>query len=612
MRRGLGIAVAAASLVLGVSNAALAQGRVGFKAPLASEGVAELVTPECDLSKGTLSCAVYGVTPGAAAKCSAGGAVTELRLGAAGGARRGVLCVDEGFHDWGVLSEGQVWRKSGFDCSHRSSGSGLGRVGRLVCANAGGYQFSVDGLGRISTPPGPQRAWLALGDSYASGEGIPGTDEGPNAQGRECSRANGRDTDAKAWAVSAYEDLKERFGFDRIAFVACTGAITDQIEAQIAEAASLSNAGTWDVVTLGIGGNNIRFADVLFGCLDIPNHWDEFDLTPGCDASPARLMTRIDMLTGKKKPLVKGEYDGGVTLPQVLDRVAEVVHPGGDVVVTGYPQLVEEANRWDRWRQTVIGNCEGIRSYDVGGLRGVTGYLNQQIAIAVHQADARHRAKGVRFHWVDIANDPYEYSDDPGARHALCSRMPWLNGQTLSLRSGDLRFERSFHPMQVGHTNTGRVVAALMRNEVRFGDAADTPTLAPSQDQAAAGGGTLLNYGDGTLRYKPTSLEHAGSGVGGGDWQARDLKWQSWTADEATATGTLIYNPCDPGCATAHARSTPATFRFFRPKRNCPIYRGSRTVREPRSVFTRVDVKAAAPAIERPWHTSPAEGFQCQ
>lgn len=600
MRRGARIVFVAAGIALGASSVAAAQDPVGFEAPLGAEGVAEPVTPECSLSKGTLACAVYGVEPPSDAECSAGGAIAELRLGGAGRAKRGFVCVDEGFHDWGVLSAGQAWRRSGFDCDHRWSGSGIGRVGRLVCSNAGGYEFAVDGLGRINTPSGPQRAWLALGDSYSSGEGIPGTEPGQTAQGRDCARATGHRTNAKAWSVGAYEEVRKRFGFGRIAFVACTNAITDEIESQIDEAATSS--GTWDMVTLGIGGNNIRFRDVLFGCLDIPNNWDEFDLTPGCDADPARLRARIDMLTGNKDRK-KGEYDGDVTLPQVLDQVADVVDPGGDVVVAGYPQLVEEVDRWDGWRRRYIGNCEGIRSYDVGGLRGVTGYLNEQIAGAVHEADARHKDQGVRFHFVDIANDPYEYSDDPGARHALCTRTPWLNGQTTGIGSGDLRLQRSFHPMQVGHTNTARVVARLLREKVRFGDAADTET---------AESGTLLNYGNGDLRYKPQSLKHAGSGVGCGSWKARGLQWQSWTADEATAVGTLIYNPGEPDCATAELRSTPATFRFHRPKRNCPIYRGGRTVRDSRPVFTRVDVEASSqPDIESPWHTSPADGSQC-
>jgi hypothetical protein len=123
---------------------------------------------------------------------------------------------------------------------------------------------------------------------------------------------------------------------------------------------------------------------------------------------------------------------------------------------------------------------------------------------------------------------------------------------------------------------------------------------------------TLLNTGDGALRVKPTTLTAGGSGVACGVWSARHLQWQSWTPDEAKATGTLIYNPGVGSCAASPLRSTQATFRFFRPKRHCPIYRGSATLRESRSVFTRADIVASAREIQSPWHTSPVDGFQCQ
>jgi len=50
---------------------------------------------------------------------------------------------------------------------------------------------------------GGGRAWLALGDSYASGEGIPGTNDVESAethQGRDCRRATGEGTDANFYA----------------------------------------------------------------------------------------------------------------------------------------------------------------------------------------------------------------------------------------------------------------------------------------------------------------------------------------------------------------------------------------------------------------------------
>ena len=61
-------------------------------------------------------------------------------------------------------------------------------------------------------------------------------------------------------------------------------------------------------------------------------------------------------------------------------------------------------------------------------LRSVTGYLNEQIGLAVLDADARHRDAGVRFHFEDISTI-YEQSESSSDRHGPCSGgTPWLNG----------------------------------------------------------------------------------------------------------------------------------------------------------------------------------------
>ncbi|MEX1009667.1 MAG: hypothetical protein WD271_17750 [Acidimicrobiia bacterium] len=335
------------------------------------------------------------------------------------------------------------------------------------------------------------RGWLALGDSYSSGEGIPGTlareaeGSGVATQGRDCRRATGEDTGAAAWSVGAYREIAGELGFDEIALVACTGAMSSELEGQIGEARARFGRGRWDVVTFSVGGNDVRFAEVLKGCLDVNSAWGAFDLTPGCDFSEAELRHRIDDLRA--------------SLAGVYDTVAQVVSPGGDVVVVGYPHLVEEVARWDGWRRTLIRNCEGIQSYDVGMLRSVTGYLNQQIALAAQDADARQGDRGVRFHFLDISRDPYEYSGNATDRHALCSADPWLNGLTVGITSGDWwELGRSFHPNQTGHTKTARVLAAFVRSNVSFDDI-PPPLLAPFAGSWGIHGGTISITSDGAV-----------------------------------------------------------------------------------------------------------------
>ncbi len=158
--------------------------------------------------------------------------------------------------------------------------------------------------------------WLALGDSYSSGEGIPGTvpegqdgvNGGPNGQGRDCRRASGEGTDAIAWAVGAFDRLAADFGLAHMDFVACTGATTDEAATQIGEARQATGRERWELITFSFGGNNIGFAHVLKGCLDIENEdaGGIVDLSPGCDVSEQRLRRRIDVLTGQRTAIARG------------------------------------------------------------------------------------------------------------------------------------------------------------------------------------------------------------------------------------------------------------------------------------------------------------------
>ena len=303
--------------------------------------------------------------------------------------------------------------------------------------------------------------WVAMGDSYASGEGISGTavDEDNQQSNDDCSRANGA-TNARAWAVVAREAL---YPTGQTLFVACTGAITDHYFAQLSEAISRwpEEMDSPDVISFSFGGNNIRFADVIFNCIDLGKLWGA-DNIPGCDVTEQQLRQRIDMLVGHApitpEAIASGEFDGALDLPTLLDDAANRVRPGGRIVVTGYPQLVEETARWDSLHRDLFGHCQGVKDYDVGMLRSVTGYFNQQIALAAQAADHRHLAIEIVF--IDLATQVYETSEAAPDRHALCSNQPWLNGRTVGFSSGDFRWKRSFHPHQTGHTAAGQHIAA--------------------------------------------------------------------------------------------------------------------------------------------------------
>lgn len=146
------------------------------------------------------------------------------------------------------------------------------------------------------------------------------------------------------------------------------------------------------------------------------------------------------------------------------------MQPGGDVIVTGYPQLIETPSRWDPWIAAISVNCAGILRGDIPMLRRIGVYLNDQIRDAVEDADREYRDEDVRFHFVDIAADPYESSDEQDDHHGLCSGDSWINGLSPGIDKDSPRPLGSFHPKQIGHTMTAAVVADLIREEVVFDD----------------------------------------------------------------------------------------------------------------------------------------------
>lgn len=148
-----------------------------------------------------------------------------------------------------------------------------------------------------STPP-PGQVYDALGDSYASGYGVPPYDALP------CARSDA------AYAVQV--DGRMRIDLDD--FVACAGATTTsliaggQLEALDADT---------DLVTISIGGNDIGWGQVVGACLLADDA-----------ACAAATQTARTLITDALPGLLRTVYD------EVAARA-----PDADVLVTGYPRL---------------------------------------------------------------------------------------------------------------------------------------------------------------------------------------------------------------------------------------------------------------------------------
>ena len=170
------------------------------------------------------------------------------------------------------------------------------RTVRSVLVALGLAALATVGLTSASAAPRQPVVYDALGDSYASGYGVP-----PYG-------ACGRSDAAYAVQVSG----REKLALDD--FVACAGATTTTLVTGGQLAALDSDT---DLVTLTIGGNDTRWGDTVAACLG--------DTDAQCAGSIAQARARI---TG--------------TLPGLLDAVyAQVASraPHAHVLVTGYPRL---------------------------------------------------------------------------------------------------------------------------------------------------------------------------------------------------------------------------------------------------------------------------------
>ncbi|WP_028045538.1 SGNH/GDSL hydrolase family protein [Cellulomonas sp. URHE0023] len=224
-------------------------------------------------------------------------------------------------------------------------------------------------VGSVATaaPAAPSRVvYDALGDSYASGYGVP-----PYA---DCGRSQ------SAYAVQL--DGRQRLRLDD--FVACAGATTSSL---VTGGQLTALDADTDLVTLTIGGNDIGWSGAVTACLG--------DTDAQCSGAVAIV-------------------DGRITseLPALLDavyaKVAEAA-PNAHVVVTGYPRLFSPE----------YGAYLAASSAELGALNAAADTLDAVIAAAATRAD---------FQYVDVrkrfdghgANSPDAWilgPTDPGAFH---------------------------------------------------------------------------------------------------------------------------------------------------------------------------------------------------
>ncbi|GAB2598327.1 SGNH/GDSL hydrolase family protein [Microlunatus antarcticus] len=247
--------------------------------------------------------------------------------------------------------------------------------------------------------------YVALGDSYASGVGLP--------------------------PALAYPVLLRDRGVARFAGLtqaASSGAVTGDVTGSQVGAL---REGT-ETVTLTIGGNDVGFASVLAACLHSSDPRLQAVLDQGGSAWRRRLRAAAEQRIAFLGGPAAVPQDRSVPLVRVLSDVARRA-PDAEILVTGYPRLLGD-------RPTSGGHRASdtlplfVAVEDAAWLSTQSDALDAALARGVERA----QAGGVRARFVDVSAT--------FAGHALSDRhAPWVNGVVLASITSLVPDASSFH-----------------------------------------------------------------------------------------------------------------------------------------------------------------------
>ncbi|MGN9839431.1 SGNH/GDSL hydrolase family protein [Nonomuraea sp. H19] len=305
----------------------------------------------------------------------------------------------------------------------------LGVLPQLACAvlDAGCPDQAPRGrlpqVDRLTPVQVAQRGtYVALGDSYSSGEGVYELDGQPVNDGADrCHRATG-----------SYVPLVAKsyhFG-GGTAFYACSGATTSQIlSGQYGQRPQITRVDrSASLVTLSIGGNDAGFTEVLTGCIvKLPG-------STACVEQDAAVTRRIDEL----RP----------NLTKVL-RELRVRAPDARIIVLGYPRP---------FPQEPTQSVDNLSAADQRWLNGMTRRLNDTVGAVVAEFDRAIAAFG--------GPGSVEYVDayEAFTGHEVGRPQPYLNGLRVDME--ELRVNaRSYHPTGDGY----RRFADLVTQQIAAG-----------------------------------------------------------------------------------------------------------------------------------------------
>jgi lysophospholipase L1-like esterase len=283
--------------------------------------------------------------------------------------------------------------------------------------------------------------YVALGDSYAAGEGLT-----PFVSGTEGPGGCHRSAEESYPAVLA--DSGQR-SFARLRSVACSGAVTADLVTTRPGSARPPQLAALDArtktVTVTIGGNDTGFGLIFGDCVYSPDPILQAGLAgPGCAArNDTDVTKRIVALSGDPGAPAVSDI---VPLPVLLAQI-DALSPRATIYLTGYPSMFGK-------KTTDAAGCRVssvaplyVAGSDAAWIRSKATELNATIRSAATAA----RATGIDVRYADVAKS--------FRGHNLCDRKAsWLNGVVLTSTAPPQLSQATFHPTARGQRAYAKAV----------------------------------------------------------------------------------------------------------------------------------------------------------
>lgn len=316
------------------------------------------------------------------------------------------------------IASGYLYALICHDNSHCAETAGSGIDGWIHKISLSGFGTAVKDTGGFATYTSTKLNYVAMGDSFSSGEGVPpflaGTDK---TNYNVCHRSAG-----------AYPELLEKstsLNLNMTGFVACSGATTNDV---LGIAESEDPKGKWgeqkqidslsddtDVVTITIGGNDVGFRDFAVACSLVCN----FATTAYSDIHGKI----VNDLPGK--------------LADVYEAIDDATSSTADIYVVGYPQIAP-AQMPTGMNSACWPLNGGPDDPDPELNDGATAYaVVSELNSVIH--DAVNDMNSTKFHFVD-PNLP----GSPFIGHDWCQQDRYFDIVTYN------NINHSFHPDEDG------------------------------------------------------------------------------------------------------------------------------------------------------------------